>query len=88
MSRNCSEFISLLSSSLKSSYTNITYYNDSLLELKNCNDFDGLCSKLAKQGIQINSTRILPKTEIGIYYNDKTKTLLVFPTCQMKISEK
>ncbi len=87
----CSEFVNLLNLSIKSIDSNITYYNKNALEIKNCysdQNYSEFTNKLKLQGIIIKSSNVLPKTEIGISYNQDTKTILVFPTSQIKISEK
>ncbi len=88
MSMNhCSEIITLLQYSITNS-NNLTYYNKKLLELGNCNDYNDLLSKLEKQHIKIKTNPILPKTEIGINFNPETKTLLIFPTNNFRVSDK
>ncbi len=84
---HCAEFVNLLQSSIKF-YSNFTYYNKKQFKVSMCSDYGDFISNLEKQKIKIKTCNVLPKSEIGISFNPDTKTLLVFPTTNFKVSDK
>ncbi len=85
----CSVIISNIEKCITYNNTPIIIYNqDNFLELTECSDYKYISNKLNKLGINLDHKRVFTKTEITIFHNPISKTIIVSPISDFRHSDK
>ncbi len=84
----CANIISNIEKCINYNTPIIIFNQDRFLELAECSDYKYITNKLNKLGINLNHKHVLTKTEITIFHNPISKTIIVSPISDFRHSDK